>query len=342
MSQIKLNFYNVRVNVKANPDFLKNIVHDYSFFVDNKFNSKVSPKTRKNKTSCDVTFNIFTKIKENLIPNLKASAYHQDYIIYETKRTRYIDFHGSCICIYEKDKKIFNIFSKDEVVLYEVFHLFLMTIVGDLLDKKGLHRIHCLSLKDKNKSCLILMPMGAGKTTLALKFIENNSEIKVISDDIAITDGKKIYPFPIRIGVRTEQLHSINTKHKRLFKRSKESDKFLIDITKLYEIEKKTVEPCILMIGKRVNNDKCIIKRSSFSKVFFHVFKSAVLGLELPQALAIFLSNFWGNIKKTNTFSKRFFAIYSIISKSKIYTIELGFNHQKNYEVLSDFLKINL
>lgn len=89
-------------------------------------------------------------------------------------------------------------------MLYEIVYLFIHSRVGELLDKKGIHRIHACSFSFENNIYVVMLPQGGGKSTLLMGLLKDE-RIKLISDDTPLCDRKgDILPFPIRIGVNND------------------------------------------------------------------------------------------------------------------------------------------
>lgn len=292
--EIKLGIYGVIVLINSDKKIIDLIKNDYNAYLTKEANNP------------DLTFNLYLKKPHyNKIPELKAKKYHQDYIVYDSKNIRIIDYFGKALVIYEIKEKTLDIYCKNKDKLYSIFTLAFESLLGEELDKKGFHRIHALNLEKQGKAIILLLPPGAGKTTLASKFKDN--KIKILSEDLALYKNKKIY--------------GLHSKHKK------------------YHNLAEKANPYILILGKRVSSEKSKIRKISKSKLILPLFKSMVLGLELQQSLAYFLlRNYKEAFSKTNIGFSRFKALFSLLLKTKTYEFEMGYNIEKNYLLLKKFL----
>lgn len=328
------NFYGVKVKLFSNePSVVENIRRDFSYFV----------------SSVDkADFKFFAYIKEipyEKVPQLKASLYKENAICYDDANIRYIDYHGRALAIYDFSQNSIEIYSQDENFLWELTYLAILSIVGEELDKKGIHRIHALGISVNNKAVLIILPMGGGKTTLGLELLKYD-EIKLLSDDTPlITRDGKVLPFPGRIGVPRNNAVDLNIpkRYLRNFMRSKYGPKVLIDIEYFENKIAKPCDPGVILIGERIFSDECKIERISKFGTLKPFIINGVLGLGFPQLIEYLLrGNMRDILSKMGVVLPRLFASFKVINKSKQYRILTGKDRAKNAYILIEFLTKNL
>ena len=318
--QTKLNIFGVKVLINSDTDIANWLEHDYGYY-----SSFYADKPT-------LVFNLVPNLPDyNKLPALKASKYHDDYIVYESKSLRLIDYFGQALVIYRIKNKVIDVYSASKDGLYDVFYCAFETLVGEELDNLGFHRIHCLGIERKGKAALLLLPPGAGKSTLAFKFLENKN-FKVLSEDIVLFKKGMLYGLHFRWGTRDL------SKKGRLMKRDKYFDKVLVSAKGLDLAVK--ARPCEIILGRRVlSSNSRLFKIGKFG-MFMPLFKSMVLGLELQQSLAYFLlRNYKEGFSKASIGFSRFFAMLSVLYRSKTYSFEMGSSIEKNYSFLDYFLK---
>ena len=318
--ETKLNIYGVKIIISSDKEITKWLSHDYSYYLDDTINLP------------DLKFNLkLEKPNYSSLPKIKATAYHDNYIIYDSKNMRIIDFFEKALVIYDTKNKIIEISCPDKEKLYEIFSLSFDSLLGEELDKRGFHRIHCLGLEKNGKAILVLLPPGGGKTTLALKFLKNKNT-RVLCEDMLLFKKGKLYGLHFRGGVR-----NLNYSKGRIMKTENYGTKLLLDTKKLNLA--KTAKPAIILQGIRLLSEDSYIKKINNLKLFTPLFKSMVLGLELQQSLAYFLlRNHKEKFSKANLGFSRLSALFYLLGKTKGYELGMRKNIEKNYALLEKFL----
>jgi hypothetical protein len=320
--QTRLNIHGVRVSIDSNEEVASWVKHDYSFYVV------------ESTGGFDLSFQLSVSSYDySRLPHLTATTYHDDYIVYDNGDIRIIDFIAGGVSVYDTKKKTINIYSQDVDQLYDMFYLSFESLLGEELDKRGFHRIHCLSLDVAGQASLLLLPPGAGKTTLALKF-SSTPDVKILSEDMVLYKRGVVHGLHFRWGVRDKSYQDQG----RVMRRSKYHDKILLDAKKFSLVRQSS--PHHIIIGQRVLSGKSEIGQVSRARLLLPMFKSMVLGLELQQSLAYFLLRNHKDIFTKLRFSLgRLRAMVSIIAKSKTYKFNIGYDIDHNFDVLNEFIK---
>lgn len=102
------------------------------------------------------------------LPLTDARVYTPRNVVYRAGGTRYIDYHGRGLGIQDQASGNLKLYSRDPQLLYEAAYLYLLSQIGQYLDRTGLHRIHALGVVVRGRAVLVLLPMGGGKSTLGL------------------------------------------------------------------------------------------------------------------------------------------------------------------------------
>lgn len=327
-----MNFHGVSVIVESNGVILAWLRHDYSYFLSDAGNDSGIKMVVLNETP-----------DYSIIPEVNASIFHLDYIAYDHENTRYVDYYGQALCVFNKVSKNAMLYSKDVNLLYDILDLILDSVVGEELDKKRLHRIHCLGFTFKNANILCLLPMGGGKTTLALDLLKN-PEVKLLSDDTPLISHKgRILSHPTRLGIRKDSFreHQIEKKFLRVFERMRFEPKVLINVEAFREkiASSGATGKTILLLGRRKWSNESVIRKVCRINATPVLFKNMVLGLELPQALAYFLMGSPKDyLSKLGLGLSRMTAALNLLIKSDTYFFTLGRDNERNAQTLMDFL----
>lgn len=326
-----LNIYGIFITLSGYSNIVDRLISDFKYF------SSVQALPTDN----NLTINIkYINPPYEKIPEITASMYKTDCICYDYNNIRYVDYNGKCLVIFDKDKRIADIFSLNYDLLYEVSYLLLHSQVGELLDLKGFHRVHACSFSYNNESFLCILPQGAGKSTLLMHLLKN-LDIKLISDDTPIIDTKgNIYPFPIRVGVCNDfDTSNIPNEFITVFNRRKFGQKKLISFDFFKNRIEETQLPINIIVGLRTycDNPKIILKSKCF--VFKELFKSCIVGYGLPQVIEYFLVGGFTDIsRKFIIVLSRFYSCIRLLLKTKnTYAFYLSKNKETNSTYFFNF-----
>jgi hypothetical protein len=213
-------------------------------------------------------------------------------VCYEHERIRYVDYPGRALVRYDFDSEEAVVFSLDDDLLHEVSYLVVLSRVGELLDKKGIHRIHSLGVSVGGSAAICLLPTGGGKTTLALELVKEK-DCALLSDEIAAIDQQlRVLPFPLRIGVRAAESIPPDTpaRYLRPYRTISFGSKTLIDLE--YFAERIAREPAglrMVLLGERATAGKSGFRRASKVKALYHVLRHITFAYQLPRTKAYIL-----------------------------------------------------
>ena len=164
MEKKLFNFYGITVELIC-PGVLSSLLEkDFLYFLDT---SVIKPDKKKVSVTVHIQKPPYDLIK-TMIPVFKKS----DAVIYGIGSSRYVDYNGKALSIYDFEKDRGSLYSESLELLHELTYLLIHSRAGELLDKKGMHRVHALGVTGNGKGVLCLMPEGAGKTTLGLDLLE--------------------------------------------------------------------------------------------------------------------------------------------------------------------------
>ncbi|MFH2070043.1 MAG: hypothetical protein ABIJ11_02365 [Elusimicrobiota bacterium] len=289
------------------------------------------------------------------IPAVRASLYNPDSISYDFENKRYVDYHGEALTIYDYKEETGRVYTQNSDLMHELVYLLILSRSGELLDKRGIHRLHAMGISFYGKGVLLVLPQGAGKTTLALELLKHNG-VKLLADDTPLVSKKgEILPFPIRIGVRKgappDTLLDIPEKYLYNFSRRKHGHKILIDLEYFGDkisgrgasAASDRTEPAIILIGEREAADNPRITKICPTSAILPFITNGVLGLGLPQMVEYFLRTGIKDLfAKFRIAVSRLRVFLKVIAMSRCYRFTLGTDSASNARVMVDFLRKNM
>ncbi len=330
--KLLFDFYGVVLEINSSDrKIMENLKRDFSFFLTKE---RISPEI-----TISLQFGEIPHLKPASYP-LKANLYKENVICFDNGVKRYIDYEGKALAVYDFARKNAVIYSSEWELLYELGYLFSLSRVGEELDRKGFHRIHALGISYQGKGYLVLLPPGGGKTTLALRLLEEEG-IKLLSEDTPlISSNLKLFPFPLRIGVREGEVgEGIPGKYLRKFKRRGRDTKILIDLEFFRE---RVSPPCPLrglFIGERVFQSYVAINKMSKISLLFPMLVHFVVGWGLPQLIELTVRKGIGTMINMEILRKRLLLACRIIHNVESYQFLMGRNIERNIRYFVNFLK---
>ncbi|MBF0122408.1 MAG: hypothetical protein HQL21_03230 [Candidatus Omnitrophica bacterium] len=261
------------------------------------------------------------------VPPINAALHGSGLICYKDQNINYVVYSCDGLLVYNFQTEEGEISCEDPLFLYEKTKLTILSRVGELLDKRGLHRIHAFAVSSHNKALMCLLPMEAGKTTTTLNLLKLDSTIKIISDDVCLMDGHgMIYPFLLRIGARDKDLiENIPEELVTTVDRPYYGIKYFIEPAYLKDRISPSIRLTHIMIGQRAFRQETKIAPLSKIKCFLPIIESGVFGLGLPQLLEFFVrGDFKLLANRLGIILKRVAFCITLIGKTKTFSMTIG------------------
>jgi hypothetical protein len=276
------------------------------------------------------------------LPAVAASFITPRNVCFRHDRTMYIDYFGRALAVLDLDQQHIDIYSKDWDLVHEAAYLFILSTVGQHLDRRGLHRVHALGVSYRGRGALLLLPSGGGKSTMALELLRQ-PDFLLLGEDTPLMDRRgSILPFPLRLGVRCGSVTQVPAEHLRTVRRMEFDPKTLIDISYFQDRLAKLgepVEPLVVLVGERnLGNEAAIVAlpRRRALKAFV---KYAVVGLGVYQGLEFLLERgVWELAGKAGVATSRLYSSCRLLARAPAYRFVLGRDISKNTECLLEFL----
>jgi hypothetical protein len=171
--------------------------------------------------------------------------------------------------------------------LHELGYILLLSRVGAKLDERGLHRAHGLGLARHGRGALALLPMGGGKTTLALGALKEGTS-ELLSEDTPLVDRRgNLWPFPVRFGLRAQApVPGVPARLQRTFRRREWGVKVLIDLEHAEGrlAPRAPVAPEVLLVGGAFEPGRALdVSRLARWRALPALVLNLVVGVGVPQ-----------------------------------------------------------
>jgi hypothetical protein len=264
-------------------------------------------------------------------------------VCYGHERIRYVDYPGRALVRYDFDSEEAVVFSLDDGLLHEIGYLIILSRVGELLDKEGIHRIHGLAVSMGGSATICLLPTGGGKTTLALELVKE-ADCVLLSDEIAAIDQQlRVLPFPLRIGVRAAESIPPDTpaRYLRPYRTISFGSKTLIDLEHFAEkIARKPAALEMVLLGERSTAGPPGFRRASKLMALYQVLRHITLAYQLPRTRAYILRFEKGYMRTLPTiFLSRILTGLKITRSVECYRFTMTEDSRGNATTLATFMR---
>lgn len=331
---LTLDVHGVRARIVCNDtETLARLADDFSQFQDGVVTSD-SP-------AIDVVLNREAPRYDDL-PPLRASVHTPRNVCFTAGDLTYIDYFGKALATYSRARERIEVWCDRPHLLHEIAYLTLLSRIGERLEHRGLHRVHALAVATGRRSALVLLPSTGGKTTLALRFLRPGTGFRLVSEDSPLVDRKGLlHPFPLRIGVLSDQAPDFPAEFVTYVERMEFAPKYLVSLRAFPgAIETNVTRPEWLFVGTRTLGRACRIRPASRRFGFRALMRDMVVGVGLYQGLEFLLrSSVLDLAAKASLGFGRLRAALALLGRVRVYEVELGRDPGANADALALFLR---
>lgn len=326
--QLYLNFHDHIILVSSNEESLiGKLREEFHYFVQD------------GAESVQTTIDIFRESPPEL-PSMVAKKILETCSVYSMGPRQYVDYRGQALTIRDSMEETNRIYSLDMDRLYEIAFLAIHSILGQELDKKGICRVHALSVSLGKNNAVVMLPSKGGKSTL-LSYLMENPDVKIISDDMPLIDlNGRVHPFPSKISVEVKPEDGPLSKLQwSEFKRTQYPPKWTAGLSQLKErIETQNLhQHTLLVAGFRLSQGQSILTPVPKWKMIPSLFEHMIMGMGLPQVLEMFLKfNFTDIFKLFYHGLLRTICALQLLRRSTCFYFYMGPDRGYNAQLLLD------
>jgi hypothetical protein len=249
---------------------------------------------------------------------------------------RVVDHGGEALVVHDFAREAGEVHCADRHRLHELGYILLLSRVGAALDRLGLHRVHALGFVRDGRAALALLPMGGGKTTLALELLRRD-DVWLLSEDTPLVDRRgRLHPFPVRFGVAADgPLPGVPAERQRVFHRRHHGTKVLIDIEHAAGrwVESGSVPPALLIVGGRAPS--AAVSPAGRWAAGPALFWSLWLGVGVPQGREYLLRPRWAAlVDLVRAACSRAVAALALWARCRVCRARLGPDAAENVRLL--------
>jgi hypothetical protein len=261
-------------------------------------------------------------------------------VVYHANGTKVVDYFGRAVSILDRSGQCLTVRGEDEHLVHEAAYQYVLSRVGEHLDRRRLPRLHGLGLATDQGGVVVLLPSGGGKSTLALRALQDD-RVRLISEDSPLIDAHgRLHPFPLRIGVNEGESRLLPDDGVRRVERMEFHPKLLIGIGTFSDRIATSPTPLAhLVLGRRSLARGAKLEPVGKQAAVGPLLREAVVGVGLYQGMEFVLQRGMRDVLgKLDSAAVRSFCCAAGLARARTWRLTLGRDHERNWDELSRLL----
>jgi hypothetical protein len=271
---------------------------------------------------------------------LRASFVTPRNVVYQRDERTIVDYFGRAVSVLDRESNTLTIQGEDEHLVHEAAYHFLLSRIGEHVESRGLPRLHALALAGRNGAVAVILPSGGGKSTMALRAIEEEG-VRLLSEDSPLIDRRgRIHPFPLRIGVNPGEADGLPPQRVRRLERMEFHPKLLLDVEHFVDHVEARPRPLRhLVIGRRNLGTEACLEPLARRFAAGPLFREAVVGVGLYQGMEFVLQRgAWDVLRQARPAAIRASCCAAGLARARVWSLECGRDHDRNWSTLRALL----
>jgi hypothetical protein len=261
-------------------------------------------------------------------------------VVYQDGSRTIVDYFGRAVSILDRTSGAILVQGEDEHLVHEAGYLFVLSRVGEHLDRLGLPRLHALGLAGSGGGVAVMLPSGGGKSTLALQALRSDG-VRLLSEDAPLLDRRgRLHPFPLRIGVNETDAALLPEAHVRRIERMEFHPKLALELSAFADrIQAEAVPLRHLVVGRRSLGRTATLEPIPRRAVVGTLLREGVVGVGIYQGMEFVLQRGMLDVLgKIDTALMRSRSCAAGLRNAQTWRLTLGRDHERNWAALSELL----
>lgn len=251
-----------------------------------------------------------------------------------------IDYFGRALSVYEPAEQRTTIQGTDATLVHEAAYHFVVSRIGEHLDRAGLVRLHALGLVGRQGGVAVMLPSGGGKSTLGLRALREPG-VRMLSDDSPLLDRRgRMHPFPLRIGVNATDAARLPEGHVRRIDRMEFHPKLALELSAFRDRIEDEPQPLRhLVIGHRTLAGTARLEPLGRMAAVAPLIRESVVGVGLYQGMEFVLQRGARDVLvQAGPGFVRSRGCAAALARAKVWRLTTGRDHDANWAALAQLL----
>jgi hypothetical protein len=262
-------------------------------------------------------------------------------VVYTDGHRQVVDYFGKALCVVDRRAGIVTVQGEDAHLVHEAAYLYLLSRVGEHLDRQGLTRLHALALSGAHGGVAVMLPSGGGKSTLAVRALRDD-RVTILSEDTPLLDRRGVlHPFPLRIGVNATDAETLPSDGVRRIERMEFHPKLVLDLDAFADhIETEPRPLRHIVVGRRSLGMSASLEPLQRRAAAAAMFREAVVGVGVYQGMEFVLQRGMRDVAgKAGIAASRAACCAAGLRDARVWRLTLGRDHDANWQALSALLR---
>ena len=273
--------------------------------------------------------------------DLEAAFVTTRNVVFQDGQRTIIDYFGRALAVYDRARDRLTIRGEEGHLVHEAVYLFLLSRIGQHLDRNSLMRLHGLGLSGCDGAVVVLLPSGGGKSTLALRALKDPG-VRLISEDAPVLDRRgQVHPFPLRLGVNPGDADSLPAGEVRRIERLEFHPKLVLSIDAFADrIERRPQPLRHLVVGHRTLGREASLEEVPRRAVAGALLREGVVGVGVAQMIEYMLQRGASDfLRKGGLATRRAWCCGQALARARTWRLRLGRDLDSNWASISRLLE---
>ncbi|MEK6278395.1 MAG: hypothetical protein AABM29_10330 [Actinomycetota bacterium] len=262
-------------------------------------------------------------------------------VVYQQDGRTIVDYFGRAVSVLDRTGERLVVQGEDKHLVHEAAYHFILSRVGQHLEAQGLTRLHALGLAGAEGAVAVMLPSGGGKSTLALRALEEDG-VGLLSEDSPLVDRRgRLHPFPLRIGINATDADKLPEGSVRRLERMEAHPKLALELDAIADRIEPSPQPLVhLVIGRRTLGRHAQLEPVRRTAAIGTLVREAVVGVGIYQGMEFVLQRGLRDIAgKLDIAWVRTACCAAALARARVWRLTLGRDHDRNWAELLPLLR---